>query len=142
MFSLSAVLLAIGIWLGSIVFQSAVVAPVVFTSLEPEGARRVLRTLFPRFFRLGIACGAIALLATVFAGSSPLVPGILGVMLLANIAALMMVPAINRASDDGAAGKKRFRLLHGTSVLLTLGVMAGCVAVVFLLIAGFAGGAA
>lgn len=142
MLPLLAALLALGTWLGSIIFQSAVVAPVAFSSLDQDGARRLLRRLFPRFFRLGIACGVVALSGIALAGRAPgsLVFLIVAGMLFANVIALAMVPAINAASDAGAAGKQRFRILHGTSVLLTLGVLAGCIAVVAMLTASLAGG--
>ena len=144
MLPLLAVLLALGTWLGSIVFQSAVVAPVAFSSLDQDGARRLLRRLFPRFFRLGIACGVIALSGIWLAGRAPgsLVFWIVISMLVANVAALALVPAINAASDAGAAGKQRFRVLHGASVLLTFGVLAGCIAVLAMLTASLTGGAA
>ena len=51
-------LVVVGIRLGAIVFQSAYVAPVVFTVLDEAAASRFLRSLFPRFFKLGIGCGA------------------------------------------------------------------------------------
>ena len=52
---------AIAVWIGSIVFQSFVVAPTIFKRLPPESAGVVLRALFPRFFRLGLLCGLVAL---------------------------------------------------------------------------------
>ncbi len=50
-------------WLGSIVFQTAVVAPAVFVNLDEATARKFLRTVFPRFYRLGLVCGALMALA-------------------------------------------------------------------------------
>ncbi len=133
---LTVIFLAIGTWFGSIVFQSALVAPVVFRVLDADGARRMLRTLFPRFFILGLACGFIALISLVFPASLDtsrnVLMGIIAVMLAANLLALALVPTINSASDDGDT--TRFRRLHGASVALTLGVLAGCIAVVSILV--------
>lgn len=139
MLSLTAALLALGSWLGSIVFQSAIVAPAVFGSLDADGAGKVLRTLFPRFFRLGIACGVVALIGIALAAGTPnrtLLLALVGAMLLANVVALAIVPAINAARDAGESGARRFRQLHGLSVGLTLGVMLSIIAVVALIVAG------
>ena len=57
--------LCAGAWLGTIVFQSALVAPAVFGELDPAAARRVLRRLFPRFFVLGLGLVGLALAAVV-----------------------------------------------------------------------------
>ena len=141
MFFLTATLLALGCWFGSIVFQSAIVAPVVFTALDADGARRVLRTLFPRFFRLGIACGLVAFAGLVFtpgAFDRPVLPGLVGAMLIANAVALAVVPATNAARDAGEAGEARFRALHRLSVGLTLAVLVGIVAVVSIITGGLA----
>jgi len=142
MLALTVLHISLGIWLGAVIFQSALVAPAVFGKLDAAGARDVLRTLFPRFFVLGIVCIVAALLAALF------LPGPTGNRLLAGwilVSALAMivvargiVPAINRASDAGAAGRRRFGQLHGLSVLLTLGSLLAGLAVVVLLNRGFA----
>lgn len=53
--------LAIAIWLGSVVCVSFVVAPVAHGTFTTAEARRFLRPLFPRYYRLGAICGFIAL---------------------------------------------------------------------------------
>src|SRR6266404_1023893 len=52
-------LLALGLWLGEVVFFSFVVAPSVFRSVPPLEAGRVVGAIFPRYYLLGIACGAV-----------------------------------------------------------------------------------
>lgn len=134
-------ILCAGAWLGAILFQSALVAPVIFGELDAAAARRVLRRLFPRFFVLGLGLTAVALGAVI---AAPLEPGArspavatLATMLLAIGLALALVPAINAASDAGKAS--RFRALHGASVLLTLGTMGGAIAVIFVVTRAGAG---
>ena len=128
--SLAAFTLAASAWLGAIVFQSAVVAPAVFAELDDAAARAFLRTLFPRFFRLGLVCGALmiaSLVASVTAEgwSTTLaaLAAVSAVMIVLNAISLAMVPHINAARDAGEAGDTPFRRLHRTSVLLTLAVM-------------------
>lgn len=123
-------ILAAGIWIGAIVFQSAVVAPTVFTGLDEEQARRFLRAIFPKFFRLGLVCGVVMATAlatmSLFSGSSNALT-VLSVttaaMLIFQAISLSLVPLINAARDSGSAGDKRFRKLHRLSVLLTVLVL-------------------
>lgn len=119
-----------GTRLGAIVFQSAYVAPVVFAELDEAAARRFLRSLFPRFFRLGIVCGASVLvvllavgLLTGFGAPLPLLIALASAMTALDAAALALVPAINAARDDGESGAARFRSLHLLSVLATIAVL-------------------
>lgn len=123
-------LIALSTWVGTIVFQSAIVAPAVFVALETESARRFLRTLFPRFFRLGIVCGSIMIAGTValgmlagWSGRLPAIAGLSTVMLLLQIVSLKMVPWINAARDAGKSAATRFHVLHRRSVVLTVIVL-------------------
>lgn len=143
MLAFSLLTLAVGAWLGAVVFQSALVAPVVFSTLDAGGARDVLRTLFPRFFLLGVGCLATALVAALLlpAASGRALPiGILATALAMIVAARLLVPAINRARDAGDAGRKRFGRLHGLSVLLTLASLLGALAAVTLACSAVAAG--
>ena len=122
---------------GSIVFQSFVVAPAVFGSLETDAARSFLRTLFPRFFRLNLVIAALACAALLAAG---LVNGwsvleiwgtaATAVMALSMFASLAVVPAINKARDAGAEGEATFRRLHRLTVMLTVLALLLSVAVI------------
>lgn len=122
-------LVVAGIRLGAIVFQSAFVAPVVFTELDEAAASRFLRSLFPRFFKLGIACGVLLvalLIAGLFTGVVAPLPPLIAIATTVTVldaAALALVPAINAARDRGAAGAARFRFLHRLSVLATVIVL-------------------
>ncbi len=140
MLPLLIVLLASGAWSGAIVFQSAIVAPAVFGELDMAGARRVLRRLFPRFFLLGIGLTLLALGAASFLQTDVSVRkwtiAILVAMLVAIGISLALVPAINRAGDAGE--RRRFAVLHGASVLMTLLSLAGAVAVIALLASDYA----
>jgi hypothetical protein len=129
------ILLAAGVWSGAILFQSALVAPAVFGELDIDSARRVLRRLFPRFFVLGIGLTSLALIAAPFLQTDDVVRTWIMVTLVAMLAAigvsLVLVPAINAAGDSG--DRRRFGMLHGLSVILTLASLAGAIAVIALL---------
>ena len=121
---------AAAIWVGAIVFQSFFVAPVLFRQVAGADASRVLRALFPRFYYLGLGCGAAMLAGLIAAGLAGRADGSAGwllpatlAMLLAEIVSLWLVPRINAARDAGEAGAARFRTLHALSVALTLVVL-------------------
>ena len=123
-------LIALSTWVGTIVFQSAIVAPAVFVALEAESARRFLRTLFPRFYRLGIVCGVIMIAGIIalglvagWSGSLPTIAALSAIMLLLQIISLKMVPFINAARDAGEAGASQFHKLHRLSVGMTVVVL-------------------
>lgn len=122
--------IATGTWVGAIIFQSSVVAPAVFGDLDSEAARRFLRTLFPRLFRLGLICGGVTLACIAFiamlSGWSDALYTLgaaASLMLVLESVSLWMVPRINTARDQGEAGIARFNRLHRISVALTVVIL-------------------
>src|SRR5690349_17475088 len=59
-------LLALVCWLGGMVVFSAVIAPVVFTTLSRPDAGKLVAAIFPRYYVLGYICGAIALILAIW----------------------------------------------------------------------------
>ena len=132
MSSIATVLLTLSAstWVGAIIFQSAVVAPAVFVDLDESAARSFLRRLFPRFYRLGLVCGALMILGLAWLGATtdsyPSVLGLAiatGVMVVLEAVSLGMVPRINAARDSGEPGHATFVRLHRISVLLTVVIL-------------------
>lgn len=136
-------LVALIAWVGSILFFSFGVAPIVFKVLSPNSAARFLRAIFPRYYAWGAIWCAVALASFV---CGPLaVPELRGRRVAAQEAVLIacilimlycgnvLVPAINAARDSGPAGDVRFQRLHRRSVALNLvALVAGlCLAVAF-----------
>ena len=54
-------LIAMTAWVGSVLFFSFGVAPIIFKTLGPEAGGRFVRALFPRYYMWGAISGAIAL---------------------------------------------------------------------------------
>ena len=48
-------------WIGSIIFFSFFVAPVVFKSLDREKAGELVGNIFPGYYRVGYVCGFLLL---------------------------------------------------------------------------------
>jgi len=119
---------ALASWVGSVLFFSFGVAPVIFRVLGAEAGARFVRALFPRYYAWGVVSGAIALPALVAAPltfpeykgywvllqAGLVVAGILIFLYCGN----SLTPAINAARDAGPDGSARFDRLHKRSVRL------------------------
>jgi hypothetical protein len=121
-------LLALASWVGSVLFFSFGVAPVIFRVLGKESGGRFVRALFPRYYAWGVVSGAIALPAL---ASVPLAfpeyrgpwIGLQAGLILAGVLIFLycgnsLTPAINAARDEGPDGAERFDRLHKRSVQL------------------------
>ena len=129
----SVYLIAMASWVGSILFFSFAVAPIIFKSLGVETGGRFVRALFPLYYMWGAISGAVALPCVVqVALSFPEYRGPwVGVQALAiMIGVLVMLyagnsltPAINAARDAGPSGDLLFQRLHLRSVRLNVIVL-------------------
>lgn len=52
---------AVLVWLGIMAFFAAVIAPAAFSTLDREAAGRFVSAVFPRYYAVGAALGALAL---------------------------------------------------------------------------------
>lgn len=111
------------VWLGAIILFSFVVAPTVHGVLEKQDAARLLRNLFPRYYALGIVCGAAGILTGLAAGADLRVtaPLVIATVLTA-YARQVLAPALDAARS--AADDDTFERLHVTSVRMNLVVLA------------------
>ena len=108
-----------GIICGIVLFQSSIIAPTVFRVLDLEDAGAFLRKVFPRFFTLIMACSLLMLVLVVLSDSSDKLRFMLPVAnLVFSGISYLMIPATNRAKDDGE--EKKFKALHSLTVTLTL----------------------
>ena len=112
-------LFLISIWVGSIIFFSAIIAPTVFKALNEKNAGIFLRAFFPKYYIFGIILGFIALILGIKAMSLILVSMVIAMILLSIISRLM-IPVINAARDMGVEGESRFKKLHTLSVFLNI----------------------
>lgn len=64
--------MAVAVWLGTVVCFSFVVLPTIHRVSAPGDATRLLRQLFPRYYLATIVCGFVALGAVSFARSNGL----------------------------------------------------------------------
>ncbi|MDC1073264.1 DUF4149 domain-containing protein [Gammaproteobacteria bacterium] len=106
-----------GLSTGIIVFQSVVVAPLIFSQLKDGSAGPFLRALFPRFF-LALTLLAALIVVNSIVVQQPASAVLSGTAVLAGVIAYLLIPATNRARDQGRSSA--FKKLHLASVLLML----------------------
>jgi len=133
-------LVALATWLGETVFFAAVVAPALFGGLGAEQAGAAVALIFPGYYSVGYACGAllIATALTLWQRSGPgggvwLVAALVAVVMLAAalFAGLDILPqadALRLKLHDPASGpdvREQFDQLHRVAVQLNVAVLVG-----------------
>ncbi len=132
-------MIALGVWLGTMVFFASVVAPTVFGTLEPLLAGQMIRRIFPRYYLFGLICLSIATLASLIAPSSSLwIIVACAVMLgITFYARQMLMPQVNAARDAmleaGETRSAEFKRLHQRSVQLNMAEMVTCLVLLYVL---------
>ena len=106
---------------GIIIFQVAIIAPILFKTLDIETFGRVIRKIWPKFFILIAILGLGSVAASYLETDSMYLLSISIFTFVACLLCYAIIPATNRASDNG--DKKRFNILHKTSVYLTVAVL-------------------
>lgn len=108
-----------GMIVGFILLQTAIVAPTLFKKLDIKEFGTVIRALWPKFFMWLTVFGA-ATIATVYFDDHPstIHYGIAGATTLFALTCYLIIPATNRATDEG--NQKLFKILHKVSVYLTI----------------------
>jgi len=116
---------------GGMVLYSFGFAAFLFHALPAETAGRTIRKAFPWFYLFVILGAGLAAVPAFFLNQTAGV--LLAAIALTTIPTRqVLMPAINRATDAGE--RRRFALLHGLSVAITLAhiVAAGVVLALFL----------
>lgn len=113
---------------GSMLFFSFVMAPLVFAKLDAPAAGRLIRALFPWYYLVLLVLSGLSALG--LAARAPLEAGImLAIASLAVFSRQILMPNINKLRDKSNEGdriaERRFRQLHGTSVLINMVQLVG-----------------
>ena len=116
MFQLTAIYLTSAI-LGIMFFFSFVVAPVTFTTLNEENARKFIRKIFPYYYNVNLGISILVTLIFVFIETFHLdFFLILSVALLFALSNYVLMPLINNYRDNNQ--DKKFKLYHFISVVI------------------------
>ena len=110
-------LLSTALLFGGMVLYSFGFAAFLFTALPAETAGPTIRRAFPHFYLFVIAGAGLSAVFLVM--TDPLGAAIMAAIALTTIPTRqILMPAINAATDTG--NKRRFGMLHGLSVVITL----------------------
>ena len=103
--------------LGIMLFFSFVIAPVVFTTLDENNARKFIRRIFPFYYNVNLGVSFIVL--TTFILSSKIGVDfyiILAITVLFATSNYLLMPLINKYRDE--KHEKKFKYSHFLSVLI------------------------
>ncbi len=103
--------------LGIMIFFSFVVAPVIFTTLNEENARKFIRKIFPFYYNVNLVLSSIIALIYIILKSYNLnFFLILTVTFLFFLSNFILMPLINRYRDERK--DKQFKYSHFLSVII------------------------
>ena len=116
--------------LGIMLFFSFVIAPVVFTTLDEDNARKFIRRIFPFYYNVNLAISFIVLLLFLFLSKLGVdFYLILLITILFAISNYLLMPLINKYRDEKQ--DKKFKYSHFISVVINFVQM---ICLVFLLV--------
>ena len=110
-----------GIIVGIIIFQTSIIAPTVFKTINSKENSSFLRIVFTKFFILILALGLMSLVAELFYEKNISTISISALTVLMALLCYLIIPSTNSATDEG--DKKKFKQLHSLSVITTLGIL-------------------
>ncbi len=116
--------------LGIMLFFSFVIAPVVFTTLDEDNARKFIRRIFPFYYNVNLGISFIVLLTFLFLSKIGIdLYLILAITILFAASNYLLMPLINKYRDEKQ--DKKFKYSHFISVVINFVQM---ICLVFLLI--------
>jgi len=107
-----------GIIVGMVVFQSAIIAPTIFVTLDEQNAGKIIRKIFPRLFKLIVLISLIMTINSFIIGSSFFLKMIYVSTFIFMTINFLIIPTTNKSRDEG--NDKKFKFLHTISVLTTM----------------------
>ena len=103
--------------LGIMLFFSFVIAPVVFTTLDEENARKFIRRIFPFYYNVNLGLSFIVLLIFIFLSNFGInFYLIVAITLLFATSNYLLMPLINKYRDEKQ--DKKFKYSHFISVVI------------------------
>ena len=103
--------------LGIMIFFSFVVAPVTFTSLDEDSARKFIRRIFPYYYNVNLVLSVIVTLFYIFNKYYKFnFFLILIVGILFAVSSFILMPLINKYRDENQ--DKKFKYSHFLSVVI------------------------
>ena len=102
---------------GVMLFFSFVIAPVVFTTLDEENARKFIRRIFPFYYNVNLGISLIVFLIFIFLSKYGIdFYLILVIIIFFAISNYLLMPLINKYRDEKK--DKKFKYTHLISVVI------------------------
>ena len=103
--------------LGIMLFFSFVIAPVVFTTLDENNARKFIRRIFPFYYNVNLGISFIVLIIFILLSKVGIdFYLILAITVLFGISNYLLMPLINKYRDEKQ--DKKFKYSHFLSVII------------------------
>tara|TARA_B100001996_G_scaffold275881_1_gene216578 strand:+ start:651 stop:1040 length:390 start_codon:yes stop_codon:yes gene_type:complete len=103
--------------LGIMLFFSFVVAPVTFTSLDEENARKFIRKIFPYYYTVNLVISSLVVFSFIYLKIYSIdFYLILSVTILFAVSNYILMPLINKFRDNKE--DKKFKYSHFISVVI------------------------
>ena len=103
--------------LGIMLFFSFVVAPVTFTSLDEENARKFIRRIFPYYYTVNLVISSLVVFSFIYLKIYSIdFYLILSVTILFAVSNYILMPLINKFRDNKE--DKKFKYSHFISVVI------------------------
>ena len=103
--------------LGIMLFFSFIIAPVVFTTLDEDNARKFIRRIFPFYYNVNLGISFIVLLTFLFLSKLGIdLYLILVITILFATSNYLLMPLINKYRDEKQ--DKKFKYSHFISVVI------------------------
>jgi hypothetical protein len=137
--------LAISFWVGGVAIFTFVLTPIIFKVNDRDTAGRIVGTLFPGYFKWGLACGAVALVSHLIVRGKNFIPILLILVLMLTLTSYQAFSVEPRAAaikkeipsfvttPKEHPLRREFSRLHGISAVCNVAVFAGGVVLVILL---------
>jgi len=137
--------LAVSFWVGGAALFTFVLTPIIFRVNDRDTAGRIVGTLFPGYFKWGLACGVVALLSHLIVRGKNFIPFLIILVLMLSLTAFQAFSIEPRAAaikkeipsfvttPKEHPLRREFSRLHGISAVCNLTVFAGGVLLVILI---------
>jgi hypothetical protein len=137
--------LAASFWVGGVAIFTFVLTPIIFKVNDRDTAGRIVGTLFPGYFKWGLACGAIGLISILLARGKNFITILILLIVMLSATAFQAfyvepraaelkreIPSfITTPKDDPL--RKAFSRLHAVSAICNLAVFGSGVIVIVLM---------
>ena len=120
----------IAVSLGTMLFFSFVIAPVIFKVLDANNAGKFVRKIFPHYYLINLIILSIAVLLLFYISSINLDFYItLVIAILFAFSLFILMPLINKFKDSKE--EKKFKYLHALSVIINFVQIIGLIYLIF-----------